>query len=193
MKNTIYLARALAQRTKNRSQISLPAANMAERVSRVHAAPGGNKAQRAASGGGGGGGGSLSMLVPRRPEHCHNLPSLISNTQTPANPPPSSPPHIPALHPANPSRPCPPRRCSVLTAGASRSHISGNFLKCHSSLSDWMAPGSNAAHADTLFPPRPVCPVPTRLLSPPLRRHAAKSLRPCMILSFCLFLPPTAA
>lgn len=53
-----------------------PAANMAERVSRVHATTGGNKGQRAASSSG-----SLSMLFPRRPGRCHSSPSLISSNQ----------------------------------------------------------------------------------------------------------------
>lgn len=138
-----------------------------------------HKEQRAAVG-------AYRCSSPSRPERRHNLPRLISNTQTSLTPPPPTPTPPLSTHPTPPN---PPRCCSVLTAGASRSHISGNFLKCHSSLSDWMAPGSNAAHADTLFPPRPVCPVPTRLLSPPLRRRTAKSLRPCVFLSFCLFFP----
>lgn len=178
MKNTIYLARALPS-AQNRSQISLPLP-IWQRGYRGFTPPLEairHKEQRAAVG-------AYRCSSPSRPERCHNLPSLISNTQTSLTPlPPPPHPRSPPILPL----PSPPRCCSVLTAGASRSHISGNFLKCHSSLSDWMAPGSNAAHADTLFSPRPVCPVPTRLLSPPLRRRTAKSLRPCMFLSFCLF------
>lgn len=100
MKNTIYLARALPSCTKPKPDKS-PAANMAERVSRVHAATGGNKAQRAASGGG-----SLSMLVPQQTRTPPQLAKADKQHPNLANP--STPnPHTPALHPSNPSQALP--------------------------------------------------------------------------------------
>lgn len=148
MKNCIYLA-CLLPSAQNQSQIK-PPLTIWQRGYRTFTLPLEAKkkeAQRAASSGG-----SLSMLLARR---SGTLPQLAKCDKQRLNlTDPSPPPPIQPL-------PNPPCCCTALTAGASCSHISGNFLKCHSSLSDCMAPGSNAAHADTLLPPRPVCPVPT--------------------------------
>lgn len=76
-----------------------------------------------------------------------------------------------------------------------RSHISGNFLKCHSSRRpEWLnSMGSIAARAVHIHRAQwallsPSSRLPTRWLSPQLRHLAAKSVQPCMHL--CVSKPP---